>query len=110
MRLGVGFSQGRLTARDKYDTNFNDNAQRAQTSNTVANAQFNTQNVDANASRTDALRQVGLGVVSRLQQEDANNVLTNKGTSYQNTNATHERLDSNGKRYRLGAKGVKIYG
>lgn len=107
-RLGVGFSQGRLTARDNYDTNFNDNAQRAQSSNTIANAQFFNQNVDAQANRVDALRTVGLNVVNRLQSEDDKNVLANKGTTYQPTTNVFQHVDTKG-HYRLGPKGKRIY-
>jgi hypothetical protein len=109
-RAGVAFSQGRVNARNQYDTNYNANADRAYASNLAANTQFGTQNTDAAAVRNNTLAQVRQNVIDKLSARDEQDKLANPTINWQTPNAQFQSLDQKtGKRYRV-VKGVKVYG
>lgn len=97
-RAGIAFSQGRLNARNRYDSDFNDRAQQAYASNQQANSQFYNQNIDAAATRRQAIDQVRQNVIGKLTARDEADKIANPQIDWQNPDAKFQSLEQSGKR------------
>lgn len=107
-RAGIAFSQGRLNARNRYETDFNDRAQQAYAANDQANSQFYNQNIDAAATRRQAIDQVRQNVIGKLSARDETEKIANPQIDWQNPTAQYQSLDQKtGKRYYIDPKTKK---